>query len=101
MLYAGPDRRVHTVYKTQNREYHVRAGVCVAVRDTKTKIWISDHDAIGMELEVNLPGHEYLGRSLFFLSRHVGLQTSRVVAYGRPDRSTVDTYGLVWAVSPY
>jgi hypothetical protein len=100
MFYSGPERRIHTVYKTLNREYHVRAGVCVAVRDCKTKIWISNHEAIGMDLEVNLPGEYYLGKPLLFLSPYAGLQTSKVVDYARPELSTVDTYGIVWAVCP-
>ena len=100
MSYIGPERRIHTIYKTQNREYHVRAGVCVAVRDNKTKIWISNHEAIGMDLEVNLPAEQYLGHSLLFLSPYAGIQTSRVIDYARPEPGTVDTYGLVWAVCP-
>lgn len=78
----------------------MRSGICVAVRDVKTKIWMMNHDAIGMELEVNLPGHKCLGQSLLFLSDSSGIQTSKVIAYKRPDRGIVDTYGLVWAASP-
>ncbi len=100
MIYSGPERRVHTVFHTRNREYHVRSGVCVAVRDLKTGIWISNHEAIGMELEVNLPGNHFKGSSLLFLSAFSKVQTSKVNDVARPGRNTVDTYPILWAVCP-
>ena len=100
MKYSGPERRVHTVFETRNREYHVRSGVCVAVRDLKTGVWISNHEAIGMELEVNLPSDRFVGNSLLFLSPFSKVQTSRVKDISRPQKPTVETYPILWAVCP-
>ena len=39
MSYEGSDRRVHQVFVTRNTEYHVRAELCVAVRDRGLGRW--------------------------------------------------------------
>lgn len=95
MAYEGPNRRIHTVFRTKNREYHVRAGVCVAVQDLKTQVWISNHEAIGMELELNVPYSHYLGRPLVFLSPRAGVKTTHVRETFRPEKNTVDFYHFV------
>ncbi len=100
MLYSGPERRVHNVFLTHNREYHVRSGVCVAVRDHKTSAWISNHEAVGMELEVNMTPQRFLGSSLLFLSPYAKVLTTRVMNILRPERQTVEMYGLLWAICP-
>ena len=43
MGYQGPDRRIHRVFVTRNTEYHVRAGVCVAVRDLRGGLMDGGH----------------------------------------------------------
>ena len=98
--YEGPERRVHTIFRTLHHEYHVRAGVCVAVRDRNTQIWISNHEAVGCSLDLNLPGEFYEGRSLLLTSPYCRIRTSKVLSFERPARETVDAYGLVWAVCP-
>jgi hypothetical protein len=100
MSYEGPERRIHSVFLTRNREYHVRQGICVAVRDRKTGAWISKHKAIGMELEVNLPAKVFVGGPLLFLSRFSMVRTTRVVDFFRPERHTVDLYGLLRGLCP-
>ncbi len=98
--YEGPERRVHIIYRTNNREYHVRAGRCVAVRNLGTMVWISNHEAIGMELANEHSPEETIGRPLEFVSSYAKIRTSRVSEIERPERQTVDAYGLVWAVCP-
>lgn len=44
--YKGPERRIHKVFVTQNTEYHLKAGICVAVRDLKTGEWLDSHKAL-------------------------------------------------------
>jgi hypothetical protein len=100
MEYQGPERRVHTIYRTNHREYHVRAGTCVAVRNRDNKIWISNHEAIGMDLDDSIIPEEVVGRPLEFLSPYAKMRTSKVINFERPERQTVDVYGLVWAVCP-
>ena len=93
MSYNGPNRRIHTVFRTRNREYHVRSGICIAVRDRRTQVWIAHHKAIGMALRT--PGEEYLGQPLLFLSRVAGVETTRVQLFDRPEKSTVDFYSVI------
>ena len=102
MEYQGPERRVHTIYRTHNREYHVRAGTCVAVRNLGTRVWISNHEAIGMDLilDEDATPEAVIGRPLELVSPYARLRTSKVITYERPERQTVDAYGLVWAVCP-
>lgn len=45
--YQGPDRRRRRVYVTQNHEYHCKDGICVAVRDTRTGVFVPKHPAVG------------------------------------------------------
>ena len=100
MLYEGHDRRIHSAFLTRNREYHVRSGKCIAVRDRKTSAWISNHEAIGMKLEVSLPAKLFVGTPLLFLSRCAKVKTTQVTEVFRPERETVDLYSLLWSVCP-
>ena len=99
-VYDGPERRVHTIFRTQNREYHVRGDLCVAVRDLATKVWMSDHEAVGTTMDMKLPGEFFVGRSLLFSSDLYRIKTSTVLSFERPEKKTVDAYNLVWAVFP-
>ena len=99
-VYTGPERRVHTIFRTQNREYHVRGDLCVAVRDLNTQIWISNHEAVGTRMDLKLPGEFFVGRSLLLSSPDYRIRTSTVLTFERPERHTVDAYDLVWAVCP-
>ena len=99
-MYEGPERRIHTVFRTFNHEYHVRGGLCVAVREIDSGVWISDHEAIGTRMDLNLPGEFFLGKSLLFSSPYYKIRTSTVKSFERPDRQIVDAYAYVWAVCP-
>ncbi|MCP4604305.1 MAG: hypothetical protein GY847_27920 [Proteobacteria bacterium] len=100
MSYKGPERRIHNVFVTHNREYHVRSGLCIAVRDRKTGVWISNHEAVDMMLEENLRANPLRGFPLLFLSRFCRIRTSKVIDIIRPERGTIGLYGLVSAVCP-
>lgn len=49
--YTGDERRIHKVYVTRNTEYHVRKGVCVAVRDRNSGGFHSAHIALSLQLQ--------------------------------------------------
>ncbi len=100
MSYFGLDRRVHTCFITKNREYHVRAGVCVAVRDRISSAWIAGHRAVGMKMRPSPPGSAFLGRALEFLEEDALVRTSDVVDILRPGRTVVETYNIVQCLSP-
>jgi hypothetical protein len=51
MSYEGPERRRHRVYVTRNTEYHLRDGVCVAVRDRASRRFRPGHIAVDLRLE--------------------------------------------------
>jgi hypothetical protein len=51
MLYEGTERRRHRVYVTRNTEYHVRDGICVAVRDRKSNAFRNAHIALNLKVE--------------------------------------------------
>src|SRR5690606_8557213 len=44
------ERRRRFVYVTRNTEYHVMDGICVAVRDRRSRTWRDDHPAVGHNL---------------------------------------------------
>ena len=103
MQYEGPERRVHRVYVTRNTEYHVRAGVCVAVRDRRAGDgWTEDHPAVGRRLEGSLrfqpsgilpvPEEPDVGDSIYFRQGERDLITSRVERVERPARGIVSSY---------
>jgi len=96
------NRRVHTCFMTKNREYHVRAGECMAVRDRKTSVWIAGHMAVGMRLKPQPANTPYVGRRLEFYSieKEQVIQTSPVVDILRPNKNEVESYGFVHGFSP-
>lgn len=51
MAYQGTDRRRHRVYVTRNTEYHIRDGVCVAVRDRRSRTFRPAHIALNLKME--------------------------------------------------
>ena len=100
--YEGRERRVHICFVTHNREYHVRAGVCMAVRDRKSSVWIAGHKAIGLRLRPLPPRSTYIGRCIDFYSseKQMLVQTSAVVDVIRPNKNQVDFYGFVHGMVP-
>jgi hypothetical protein len=52
--YRGPERRRHRVFVTRNTEYHCRDGVCVAVRDRRTRQFVHAHAALGKRISGGL-----------------------------------------------
>jgi len=100
MSYRGPDRRVHTIFVTHNREYHTRAGTCLAVRDRGSTAWMAAHAAVGLSVVRPGCGDPYVGRPLVLESRRTTVRTSRVVDVMRPGRKIVDAYSLALALRP-
>jgi hypothetical protein len=106
--YRGPERRHHRVFKTQNREYHCRDELCVAVRDLKTGDFVEDHAAIGKHLtggirftddggvaSYSVRGEQpHPGESLFFSdeSTDYEVRTSGLLAVERPPKEIVESY---------
>lgn len=100
--YGGPDRRIHKVYVTRNTEYHVRANVCVAVRDRRSGRWVEGHAAIRKRLEGSLHFHENgvspnigvpnVGDAIYFRTGEQDLITSRLESVARPEKSIVKNY---------
>jgi hypothetical protein len=108
MGYQGTDRRRHKVYVTRNTEYHVRDGICVAVRDRKSRSFRAAHIALNLKMEggvriypngamipnVETPGE---GDAIFFT--HMGpegdlkqIVTSRLEKVDRPAKTIVALY---------
>jgi len=52
--YRGPERRRHRVFVTRNTEYHCRDGICVAVRDRRTREFVEAHAALGKRVSGGL-----------------------------------------------
>ncbi len=101
--YRGPERRAHRMFVTQNTEYHLRQGVCVAVRDRRTDSWLDGHLAVGRALTgaVRLgpdgrakPGETEPspGDALYFSDGARQLVTSAVCSVERPSREVVADY---------
>jgi hypothetical protein len=95
--YAGPERRIHHIYVTRNTEYHVRRGVCVAVKPRQAQEWIPEHGAVDMKLEghvklgtlLPMPGPPKLGFRIYFARGDEDILTSPVVAIVRPPKKVV------------
>jgi hypothetical protein len=85
---------------TRNREYHTRAGVCVAVRDRESLAWIAGHRAMGLPLTGVCGGMTILGSQLEFAARTARVRTSSVVDILRPHRNTVTAYQFVLGLAP-
>jgi hypothetical protein len=102
MSYGGSERRVHRVFVTRNTEYHVRADVCVAVRDRAAGLWRSDHPAVGRRLAGALKyvhggilptlDAPEVGHSVYFRRGERDLVTSLVERIERPALDVVAAY---------
>ncbi len=99
--YEGPERRRHRVLITQNREYHFRDRVCVAVRDRASRRWLGEHSALRRTLtgavafgpEARLvEGEPCVGQALFFADGGAELLTTVLASIERPTRRTVAAY---------
>jgi hypothetical protein len=98
--YEGPERRIHFVYVTRNTEYHVRRGVCVAVKQRTAPSFVGEHGALSMRLDghikvgtlLPLPGPPKLGTRMYFANEEGDIITSPVVAIIRPPKKVVETY---------
>jgi len=97
------DRRVHKVFVTRNTEYHLRKGVCVAVKDRLSGEWLRAHLALSQKIHGGLrftraggihanAGQPTVGESLFFHASGRDLVTSPVLSVERPERQIVATY---------
>ena len=91
------------MYVTRNTEYHLRDGVCVAVRDRQSGKWVSTHDALRQpmlgSLRVARDGEvaasrdvPRLGEALFFETTGRELVTSALCAIERPAKDVVRRY---------
>ncbi len=104
MSYDGTDRRRHRVYVTRHTEYHLRDGVCVAVRDRQTRRFKPGHLALNLRLQgavklhptgACLPnlGEPRPGDAIFFTVRDDRqIVTSRIEAVDRPSKRDVAAY---------
>jgi hypothetical protein len=108
MGYQGNDRRRHHVYVTRNTEYHLRDGVCVAVRDRSSRAFRAAHIALNLKMEggvriyangAMIPNVEkpVEGDAIFFT--HMGpegemkqIVTSRLERVDRPAKTIVALY---------
>lgn len=98
--YNGPERRVHQVYVTLNTEYHVRKGVCVAVRRRNAEEWIANHAALRLRLDGlvqqgalrPMPTRFVVGSRIYFSDGDDEILTSPVVAVVRPPKRVVFEY---------
>jgi hypothetical protein len=101
--FTSGERRVHKVYVTRNTEYHVRRGVCVAVRDRRSGRWVNGHAAVTKPLEGSLRFHAHggyaphfnepaVGDAIYFNDGERDLITSRVERVERPERAIVARY---------
>lgn len=100
MTYQGPERRHRKVFVTKNTEYHLRDGVCVAVRDRSTGDWQLKHRAIGSTLMGGIAvtpegswkvsfGAAEVGEKLCFAN---DIFTTQVQDVKRPSVNTLDSY---------
>jgi hypothetical protein len=108
MEHQGIERRRHRVYVTRNTEYHLRDGVCVAVRDRRSKSFRPAHIAIDLRVEggvkiyangamipnIQNPG---VGDAIFFTQRddeghEKQIVTSRIEKIDRPPKRDVMLY---------
>jgi hypothetical protein len=98
--YSGPERRIHKVYVTRNTEYHVRRGVCVAVKPRQDAEWIASHHALNMKVEghvkvgalLPIVGMPKIGYRIYFATDNEDVLTSPVVAIVRPAQNIVEQY---------
>jgi hypothetical protein len=108
MAYQGKERRRHRVYVTRNTEYHLRDGVCVAVRDRKSRAFRAAHIALNLRMDggvrvypngalipnVDVPDE---GDAIFFSHLDADgemrqIVTSRIERVDRPAKTIVALY---------
>jgi hypothetical protein len=107
MGYQGNERRRHRVYVTRNTEYHMRDGVCVAVRDRRTSSFREAHIVLHLKVEGSIKvgprGSDIrdtepeIGDAMLFLQpmgdgRPRQITTSRVERIERPSKEDVRRY---------
>lgn len=108
MSYQGQERRRHRVFVTRNTEYHLRDGICVAVRDRDAKRFRSAHIALNLKLQgavktapngMNQPDSDgpRVGAAIYFTretsdGREHHIVTSRIERIDRPEKSIVQLY---------
>ena len=107
--YSGPERRRRRVYVTQNREYHCKDGVCLAVRDRDTGAFIKAHRAIGKTASaavtlanggiasIAMPDEARPGERMHFVSGPEDpkdVLTSPLRSVERPPREIVEQYDV-------
>jgi hypothetical protein len=91
------------MYVTRNTEYHVRDGVCIAVRDRQSGVWIDAHDALRQPVVGCVSMHRngevvpsrsapQPGDALFFETTGRELLTSALCAIERPTKDVVEAY---------
>jgi hypothetical protein len=103
MGHPGNERRRRRVYTTRNTEYHVRKGVCVAVKDRNSGRWINGHAAVTKKVEGSLRFHGHggysphfgepgVGDAIYFNSGDRDLITSKLERVERPEKAIVALY---------
>lgn len=103
--YQGPERRVHQTFVTRNTEYHLRRGVCIAVKDRRTEDWIEGHLALGRDLgggvrvlnngeAVPAENEPRVGDALYFRGGDRELVTSVLCDVRRPAAEVVQSYPM-------
>jgi hypothetical protein len=111
MSYTGMERRIHRVYVTRNTEYHVREGVCVAVRDRRGGGFHTAHIALSLRLEgavrvdsnggvIPRASDPEPGDAIYFTYRRPDgeerqIVTSRLLSVDRPPKKVVEAYPAV------
>lgn len=116
MAYEGTDRRRHRLIVTRNTEYHIKDGVCVAVRDRNTKRWCEGHMAVSLRLEGGVKFHTNgamvpslveptPGDAIYFSYKSPSgedrqLVTSRIEAISRPPKRDVLAYNTLGPKRP-
>lgn len=97
----SPDRRRHRVYVTRTTEYHVRDGVCVAVRDRGTDGFRHGHLAesqratrLCLSPDGMQPGtgDPQPGDAIAFQAGERRLVTGAIEKIVRPGKTTVERY---------
>ncbi|MEM6733434.1 MAG: hypothetical protein AAF658_17885 [Myxococcota bacterium] len=100
MNYEGPERRIHNVYITANSEYHMRRGVCVAVRSLRHGELTREHPAVGSKMLGGIGYVDEEGYSAHYGEPEAGekicfsndLLTSPVSSVRRPPLEVVALY---------
>jgi hypothetical protein len=106
--YLGPERRRRRVYVTRNHEYHCKDGVCVAVRDTRSRAFLPGHPVIGKVMTgallltatggiaaIALPEDASPGQRAHFArgaDDHTDVLTSSLTSVERPPRDVAAQY---------